>query len=103
MGIPEVHTEDLKGVSFLAFTDKTGTPLPWRNCAGSNYTPPGNGQMNFDPLMVAVDPHQTDPSKALRDYYDFIRYTQATQGHLNSQGLCYIDRQYPSPGGGSAH
>ena len=38
---------------------------------------------------------------AIRDYYDFMRYTQSTQGHLNSQGLCFIDRQYPAPGGGS--
>jgi hypothetical protein len=30
-----------------------------------------------------------------------MRYTQSTQGHLNSQGLCYIDRQYPAPAGGS--
>jgi hypothetical protein len=100
-GTPQVHTEDLKGVSFLGFTDKAGTPLPWRNCSGSNYTPPGSGQMNFDPLTVPVNPSETDPSKALRDYYDFIRYTQATQGHLNSQGLCFVARQYPSPGGGS--
>ena len=38
---------------------------------------------------------------AIRDYYDFIRYTQSTQGHLNSQGLCFIDRQFPAPAGGS--
>jgi hypothetical protein len=100
-GVPLVHTEDMKGVAFTAFTDKTGTPLPWRNCAGMYYTPPGNGQMAFDPLKVPVDPNQTDPTKALRDYYDYIRYTQSTQGHLNSQGLCFISRQYPSPGGGS--
>ena len=42
-----------------------------------------------------------DDCPAIRDYYDFIRYTQSTQGHLNSQGLCYIDRQYPAPAGGS--
>ncbi|MDP9035005.1 MAG: hypothetical protein M3O50_09365 [Myxococcota bacterium] len=97
-GVPVVHTEDMKGVSFLAFTDKAGTPLPWRNCSGSNYAPPGNGQMSFDPLNVPVDPSATDPSKALRDYYDYMRYTQATQGHLNSQGLCFVSRQYPAPG-----
>ena len=42
-----------------------------------------------------------NPAVGLRNYYDFIRYTQATQGHLNSQGLCYIARQYPAPPGGS--
>jgi hypothetical protein len=106
------RTEDMKGVPFYAFTDKTGTPLPWRNCAGSNYQPPGNGQMSFDTLSVPVDPHGTctgnigddytqDNCKAERDYYDYIRFTQSTQGHLNSQGLCYIDRHWPAPAGGS--
>ena len=62
---------------------------------------PGNGAMFFTTLSVPVCPGGTDPSKCIRDYYDFIRYTQSTQGHLNSQGLCYIDRQFPSPPGGS--
>ena len=100
-GVPVARIEDMKGVPFYAFTDKTGTPLPWRNCSGAFYTPPGNGQMFFNPLSVPVNPAETDPSKALRDYYDFIRYSQSTQGHLNSQGLCYIARQYPAPPGGS--
>jgi len=48
-----------------------------------------------------VNPHASSPAEAIRDYYDYIRYTQSTQGHLNSQGLCFIDRQFPSPPGGS--
>jgi hypothetical protein len=97
----ESHLDDLHGVPFQGFTDHEGAPIPWRNCSGTNYAPPGNGQMSFATLSVPVDPHATDPSKAIRDYYDYIRYTQSTQGHLNSQGLCYIDRQFPSPPGGS--
>jgi len=100
-GLIESHLEDFRGVGFHGFTDHQGTPIPWRNCSGSNYTPPGNGQMSFSTLNVPVNPRETDPTKAIRDYYDFIRYTQSTQGHLNSQGLCYIDRQYPAPPGGS--
>ncbi|WP_394826797.1 hypothetical protein [Pendulispora albinea] len=96
-GTPEAHIEDLRKVNFQALTDKAGKPLPWRNCAGTNYAPPGKGQMFLDPLSVPVDPAASDASKALRDYYDYIRYTQATQGHLNSQGLCFVDRQHPSP------
>jgi hypothetical protein len=106
------HTEDMKGVPFYAFTDRNGTPVPWRNCAGTNYSPPGNGQMSFDTLSVPVDPRGTctgaigddytkDDCKAERDYYDYIRFTQSTQGHLNSQGLCFIDRKWPAPAGGS--
>jgi hypothetical protein len=109
---PTVKAEDMKGVAFYAFTDKVGTPLPWHNCSGTFYTPPGNGQMFFSTLSVPVNPQGTctgivgqdytqDNCPAIRDYYDYLRYTQSTQGHLNSQGLCYIDRRYPAPAGGS--
>jgi hypothetical protein len=109
---PMATVEDMKGVPFYAFTDKTGTPLPWRNCAGPYYTPPNNGQMAFSTLSVPVNPQGTctgivgqdytkDNCPAIRDYYDYIRYSQSTQGHLNSQGLCFIDRQYAAPAGGS--
>jgi hypothetical protein len=107
-----VNLEDFVGVRFHPWFDKTGTPLPWRNCVGPYYTPPGNGQMFFSTLSVPIDPNAMcagtigqDYTKAncraIRDYYDYIRYTQSTQGHLNSQGLCFIDRQYPAPAGGS--
>ena len=42
-------------------------------------------------------PHTTDPGTGLRDYYDFATYNQSTQGHLNSDGLCFVKRHYPSP------
>jgi hypothetical protein len=107
-----VNTEDFVGVGFHPWFDGKGAPLPWRNCVGSYYQPPGNGQMFFSTLSVPIDPHGTcagtigqdstkDDCPAIRDYYDFMRYTQSTQGHLNSQGLCFIDRQYPAPAGGS--
>jgi hypothetical protein len=109
---PVAHTEDLIGVPFNPFTDKNGNVMPWRDCEPSYYTTPGNGAMSFSTLSVAQNPNGVctgaigqDASKdhcpAIRDYYDFMRYTQSTQGHLNSQGLCYIDRQFPSPAGGS--
>ena len=108
----QVNLSDFVGVKFHPWFDKTGTPLPWRNCVGSNYQPPGNGQMFFSTLSVPIDPsasctgvvgqdYTQDSCPAIRDYYDYIRYTQSTQGHLNSQGLCFIDRQYPAPAGGS--
>jgi hypothetical protein len=98
---PIATVEDLKGVNFTAFTDKNDKPIPWRTCDPTYYTTTGTGQLHFDPLKVNVTIGGSDPTTGLRDYYDFIRYTQATQGHLNSQGLCYIGRQYPSPPGGS--
>jgi hypothetical protein len=100
-GVIESHIDDFRGVDFQPFRDRTGVPIPWRNCSGTYYTPPGNGAMFFTTLSVPVCPGGSDPSVCIRDYYDYIRYTQSTQGHLNSQGLCYIDRQFPSPPGGS--
>jgi hypothetical protein len=109
---PVAHVEDMKGVPFSPFTDKLGRVMPWRDCEVSEYTPPGNGAMSFSTLTVPQNPSGVctgptpgdftkDQCPAIRDYYDFMRYTQSTQGHLNSQGLCYIDRQYPAPAGGS--
>ena len=109
---PIAHTEDMKGVPFNPFTDKLGNVMPWRGCEAQEYTPPGSRAMSFSTLSVPQDPHGTCTGNtpgdfttancpAIRDYYDFMRYTQSTQGHLNSQGLCYIDRQYPAPAGGS--
>ena len=111
---PEAHLEDFIGVPFHPFTDHNATVLPWHDCEPMYYTPPGEGSMSFSTLSVPIDPtapctgpvgvdftSSMDNCPAIRDYYDFIRYTQSTQGHLNSQGLCYIDRQFPSPPGGS--
>ncbi len=109
---PVAHTEDMIGVPFAPFTDKNGEVLPWRGCEAKEYTPPGTGAMTFSTLSVPQSPHGTctgtvgqdfskDDCPAIRDYYDFLRYTQSTQGHLNSQGQCFIDRQYPAPAGGS--
>jgi hypothetical protein len=109
---PIARTEDMKGVPFNPFFDKNGNTSPWRDCEPSLYTPPTNGAMSFSTLSVPQNPHGTctgavgqdfskDDCPAIRDYYDFMRYTQSTQGHLNSQGLCYIDRQFPAPAGGS--
>lgn len=105
-GTPTARIEDLKGVPFDGFTDHSGAPIPWHNCSGTYFTEPGNGQMFFDTLSVEQDPGGACVAgncPGIRDYYDYIRYTQSTQGHLNSQGLCFIDRQYPAPGGGSGN
>ncbi|MGH7439037.1 MAG: hypothetical protein ACRENE_25390, partial [Polyangiaceae bacterium] len=108
---PVARIEDMKGVPFSPFTDSTGTVLPWRSCE-SLYVPPGNGAMSFGTLSVPQDPHGTCTGavgqdfssarcSAIRDYYDYLRFTQSSQGHLNSQGACFVDRQYPAPAGGS--
>ncbi len=101
---PVATTEAMQGVDFSAFTDKAGKALPMRSCVDSSLYVPAYAlgqQLHFDPLKVPVDKHAQDPATALRDYYDYMQYTQSTFGHLNSQGLCFISRNFPAPPGGS--
>jgi hypothetical protein len=98
VGKPDGHVlelDDLSGVDPTAFRDGAGAAVPFRNCDGSAL--PQGTQLRFDAGTVPVDPG-ADPSTALRDYRDFIQYVQSTQGHLNGgEGLCYVERHYPSP------
>jgi hypothetical protein len=99
-GVPTVHFEDLRGVDYTGFTDRGGSVLPWRTCDPNYQNPNGGsrvGQMHFDPVAVA---HCTngDHATGLCDTYDFSKYNQSTQGHWNgADGLCYVQRHYPSP------
>ena len=93
---PTVLLEETKGVDPTAITDKDGHPVLWRTCDAKAYSPPGKGQMSFDTLGIPVNP-KGDPATSIRDLYDYMTYNQSTQGHLNSDGLCFVDRHYPSP------
>jgi hypothetical protein len=90
--------DDLRGVDFTGFKTKVGArSLKWRSCVdASRYTLPTTPTMGFDARSVPINPTAA-PSSALRDYYDYFTYNQSTQGHLNSDGLCYVKRNYPSP------
>jgi hypothetical protein len=92
-----ITLEDFRGVSLQPVIDARGNPVPWRSCLPSaDYTPPGTGAMTFDTLSVPVDP-TGNPANALRDFYDYTIYNHSTFGHLNSDGLSFVDRQYASP------
>ena len=97
-GPARVTLEDTVGIDYTAYTDAQGNALDWRYCVEppTDVHPKLVGAMRFDPHGVpsAID---NDPSTGLRDYYDFATYDQSTQGHLNSDGLCYVQRNYPSP------
>ncbi|MDB4964615.1 MAG: hypothetical protein JWN44_304 [Myxococcales bacterium] len=91
-----VTLDDTAGVNFTALKDATGAALPWRSCL-ADYTPPNSSaQMGFDSLTVPYNP-AGNPSTSMRDLRDFLTYNQSTQGHLNSDGLCFVKRNYPSP------
>jgi hypothetical protein len=90
-----VTLDQTAGVNYTAFSFG-GQPLPWRACV-STYMPPNqNAQMGFDSLTIPFNP-TGDPSMVMRDYRDYLTYNQSTQGHLNSDGLCFVQRHYPSP------
>jgi hypothetical protein len=93
--------EDFKGYAFAPFVDAQGNQVPWRSCLDvADYTPPGQGAMAFDTLSIAVNPTgQCDATKCdvIRDFYDYTLYNHSTFGHLNADGLSFVDRQYPSP------
>jgi len=97
-GTPTVELEDTIGVDYTRVTTAQGQQLGWRYCIDppTDAHPKFKGEMAFDPGSVA---HAVggDPSSGLRDYYDFTSYDQSTQGHLNSDGLCAVKRNYPSP------
>jgi len=97
-GMPTVKLEDTVGVDYTRYIDATNQALGWRYCIEPSTAahPKLTGEMAFDPQSV---PHATgtDPSTGLRDYYDFATYNQSTQGHLNSDGLCFVKRNYASP------
>lgn len=90
-----VTMDETVGVDYTAF-QLGNTPLPWRACAPGYQPPNASAQMGFDSLDVPHDP-AGDPATSMRDYADYLTYNQSTQGHLNSDGLCFVKRNYPSP------
>lgn len=97
-GMPDGSTvtlADLEAADPTDVKDKNGVALPWRWCV-ADYTPPAAATMSLDLDGVPFDPKGT-PDKALRHLADYMTYLQSTQGHLNADGLCAVQRSYPSP------
>ena len=93
--MPTVTLDMTMGVDYRAYTDSNGKPLQWRYCIDppTDVHPQFAGAMAFDVQKV---PHATgtDRTTGFLDYYDFATYDQSTQGHLNSDGLCALQRHY---------
>lgn len=92
---PTVTLDMTMGVDYRSYKDSNGNALKWRYCMD----PPTDvhaqltGTMAFDPQSVA-HAMGTDRTTGLLDYYDYSTYNQSTQGHLNSNGLCALQRHY---------
>lgn len=87
-------TDDLAALDFTSFEDRAGKPLPWRSCLADKA--PRTGTRYFDSGSISVNP-SAPASAALRNYGDYVRYQQSTQGHLNADGLCAIHRNFDAP------
>lgn len=90
----ELVTDDLAKLDFTSFRDAAGKELPWRSCLASKPVKPGSRK--FDSGSVPVDPN-APAELALRSYADYVAYQQSTQGHLNADGLCAVDRRFAAP------
>jgi len=76
---PTAVVEDMTSVDYTHFTDAQGDALPWRVCV-TNFNPPDKGTMHFADTAGAT----------LHNYAEYMTYDQRTQGHLNSDGLCFV-------------
>lgn len=89
-----VTLDDLAKLDPTTFRDASGAELPWRSCVAAK--PPKEGTRRFDTGSVPVA-RQASPAVALRSYADYVSYLQSTQGHMNADGLCAVQRKYASP------
>lgn len=89
----EVSMADLAGVDFQAGTDAQGMALPYRVCGDDAPLPSGN--VSYGTGGVPISPNGA--AAGLKDYVDYMTYNVSTMGHLNNDGLCFPQRNYPSP------
>lgn len=79
-----VDLERFSSMPVAAITDSDGKALPWRSCVDDSLyvLPPSNTTMAFNP-----------GSQALTNLYAFVQFNAASMGHLNADGLCYVERK----------
>jgi hypothetical protein len=77
-----VTLDDLEGVPVAPVTDGSGEPLSWMSCVGdSEWTLPTS------PSHVTLDVD----GRELDHVSDFVIYNASTMGHLNQDGLCFVE------------
>jgi hypothetical protein len=91
----ELTNELLAEVEFQAVRDAEGEAVPFRYCGNSREGGKKEGQLTYS--SGGVPAHREGGAKGLRGLNDFIRHNLSTFGHLNEDGLCFPQREYPSP------
>jgi hypothetical protein len=94
-GTPTARMEDFVGKGFTPVKDRSGATVPWRFCPPATKDTQSGG-LTFDTLSIPVSP-SGDPTQAIRDFHDYTIYNHSTWGHLNADGLSFVEREYPSP------
>lgn len=90
----EVTLDDIAAQDPSHFLLTPGVAMPWRSCLTD--LPPNSGDRHFDAGSLSLNPGAS-PAIALRNYADYMQYQESTMGHLNADGLCAVNRKYPSP------
>lgn len=88
-------TEADLATDFLAPRDAQSNPIPWRTCGPVNVGERTTGTVSYDPATVPLNP--AGGAAGLKDLADYMTYNLSNFGHFNNDGLCFPDRQYPSP------
>jgi hypothetical protein len=88
-------TEAELAFDFFAPRDAQNAPIPWRTCGPVEAGERSSGTVSYDPVNVPVNP--AGGAAGLKDLADYMKYNLSTFGHLNNDGLCFPERQYPSP------
>lgn len=94
LGKATVTEADL-AIDFQAFRDTNATAIPWRTCGPVLDNERTTGTVSYDPVNVPVNP--AGGAAGLKNLADYMTYNLSTFGHLNNDGLCFPQRNYPSP------
>ncbi len=92
--LAEVTVADL-GFDLQAPKDAQNAAVPWRTCGPVEAGERTTGTLAFDPVNVPVNP--AGGAAGLANYVDYMTYNLSTFGHLNNDGLCFPERQFPAP------
>lgn len=90
----DVTAADL-AFDLLAPRDAQSAPIPYRTCGPVEMGERTTGTVSYNPVNVPVNP--AGGAAGLKDLTDYMTYNLSTFGHFNNDGLCFPDRQYPSP------